>query len=266
MRREVSMFAGTALLVYKQMWVNPIIFSWHPFVEGSSSYKSDGWRRSHELWLHAEQILSKSTTDFERADSIMDLRRAVDRRVRLLDKRYSFRRIPIKEKPSDVLGLLEFVGVVRPQMLQKLIDIRNAVEHEDAEPPDHETCEVFLEFTWYFLKSTDFITQRVVDRISFTHNEDGCWAELGISPPEGWLPLLRGWIPSALISDEPRDDWPLVKMKRLVTRAEELVRLQEEESDDTGLGNNICDRFFEGDVRGSNTALKKLYKLYFEMV
>ena len=55
-------------------------------------------------------------------------------------------------------------------------------------------------------------------------------------------------------------------MKRLVTRAEELVRLQEEESDDTGLGKNTCDRFFEGEVRGSSAAMKKLYKLYFEMV
>ena len=112
------MLTETALLVEKQMWVNPIIFNWHPFVESSSDYKSDVWKRSHELWLHAEQILNKSTTDFERVDSIMDLRRAVDRRVRLLDERYSFRRIPIKEKPSDVLGLLEFVGVVRPRMLQ----------------------------------------------------------------------------------------------------------------------------------------------------
>src|SRR5258706_16070804 len=144
------------------MWVNPIVFNWDPMVESSSDYTSTAWKRSYELWSHAEQILSKPTTEFERANLIMNLRRAVDRRVRLLDQRYSFRSIPIKDKPSDVLALLEFVGAVRPRMLQKLIEIRNAVEHEDADPPDHETCEVFLEFTWYFLKSTDLITQRVV--------------------------------------------------------------------------------------------------------
>lgn len=248
------------------MWVNPIIFNWDAMVEGSSAYTSDVWKRSHELWSHTEQILGKPTNEFERTNSIMDLRRAVDRRVRLLDERYSFRGIPIKEKPSDTLALLEFVGVVRPRMLQKLIAIRNAVEHEDADPPDHDTCEVFLEFTWYFLKSTDQITQRVVDRISFTDNEDGCWVEVGISPPHSWLPLLRGWIPSGLISDKPRDEWLFLRMKRFETRAEALARLKEEESNDSGLGNKTCDMFFEAEVRGMSEALKKLYKLYFEMV
>lgn len=189
----------------------------------------------------------------------MDIRRAIDRRVRLLDARYSFKSIPIKHKPADVLGLLEFVGLIRPRMLQKLIDIRNAVEHEDAEPPDRDTCEVFIDFTWYFLKSTDFITQRVIDRITFTDSDNGCWVELWISPPDRWLPRLRGWIPSSVLSEEPKDLWPLLKVKRLEKRADE-------DQDDIGFGNKTCDRFCEAEVRGSSDALRKLYQLYFEMV
>lgn len=241
------------------MWINPIVFSWEPFVDSSTGFSSGEWRRSHELLLHAEQILVNSRTDLDRVNSIMDIRRAIDRRVRLLDTRYSFRSIPIKEKPSDVLELLEFVGLVRPRMLQKLIDIRNAVEHEDAAPPDIDTCQVFVDFTWYFLKSTDFITQRVIDRTTFTDSENGCWIELWISPPDQWLPRLRGWIPSTLLSNEQRDQWPFLKMNRLETRADA-------EQDDSGHGNKTCDRFFEAEVRGSSEALRKLYQVYFEMV
>lgn len=248
------------------MWINPNVFDWEPMVESSTDFTSSRWKRSYELWSHAEQILTKATTEFERANLIMNLRKAVDQRVRLLDERYSFRTIPIKKKPSDKLALLEFVGVVRPRMLQKLIAIRNAVEHEDVDPPDKDECEVFVDFTWYFLRSTDMITQRVADRITFTDNESGCWVELGINPPGRWLPLLRGWIPSALISDESKDGWPSLRVKRIATRASELSRLEEEESNDTGLGNKTCDRFFEAEVRGSTEALKKIYKLYFETV
>jgi len=250
----------------REMWISPVVFDWEPMVESSTDFTSSRWKRSYELWSHAEQILNKSTTEFERANLIMNLRKAVDRRVRLLDERYSFRAIPVKDKPSDKLVLLEFVGVVRPRMLQKLIAIRNVVEHDDAKPPDPENCEVFLEFTWYFLRSTDMIMQRVVDRITFTDNENGCWVELGINPPDRWLPLLRGWLPASLISDEFRDGWPAVRIKRIATRATELSRLQEEESDDTGLGNRTCDRFFEAEVRGPTETLKKIYKLYFETV
>jgi len=109
------------------------------------------------MLTHAEQTLQSSATDLDRANAILEMRRSISRRIRLLDERYSLRSIPIKEKPSDFLKLLEFVGVVRPTMLQQLIDIRDGVEHEDAEPPDLERCKVFLEFIWYFLKSTDFV-------------------------------------------------------------------------------------------------------------
>jgi len=56
-------------------------------------------------------------------------------------------------------------------MLQKLIDIRNPVEHEDVAPPDHEACKVFAEFTWYFLKSTDRMLREVTS--SFVLNPAG---------------------------------------------------------------------------------------------
>jgi hypothetical protein len=115
---------STMVQDHKALWLSPTVFTWAPFVDASTEFKQEPWKRSHALFLHSEQILNNATTDDERADAIVALRRAINSRVRLLDQRYSFRRFPIKDKPSDVLGLLAFVGVVRPRMLRKLIDIR----------------------------------------------------------------------------------------------------------------------------------------------
>lgn len=251
---------STMVQDHKAIWLSPTVFTWAPFVDASTEFKQEPWKRSHALFLHAEQILNNATTDDERADAIVALRRAINSRVRLLDQRYSFRRLPIKDKPSDVLGLLAFVGLVRPRMLRKLIDIRDAIEHEDIVPPDAEACSVLLEFTWYFLKSTDFITQRVIDTITFTDEENGCWVELGINPPDRWEPRVRGWVPSRLISSEAYDSWLLLQVKRLEKRGKNA------DPADGGFGNESCDRFFQADVRGPAEALRELYRFYFEIV
>jgi hypothetical protein len=40
-------------------------------------------------------------------------------------------------------------------MAGQLIELRNAVEHEDQEPPAVPKLKELSEFTWYFLRSTD---------------------------------------------------------------------------------------------------------------
>lgn len=239
-------------------------------MQGSRLYNNDLWKRAHDIWAHAEQILSKPTTEFERTNAIMDLRRAIERRVRLLDERYSFRSIPLKDKPSEILALLEFVGVVRPRMLQKLIDIRNAVEHGDAEPPDLDTCQVFLEFTWYFLKSTDLMVQKVVDSVLFEEDEDrGYWIEIHLLPPDDWVPSIRGWISPNLISNIPREEWIFLKLDKCETRAEAVARLKKDmasDADTRGWGKEEDDFYFLGEARGTSEALTKIYKQYFEIV
>jgi hypothetical protein len=257
----------------KFIWLSPDILNWRSGGQFIKGYTGDLWKRPYQIWAHAEQILSKPTDEHERTNAILALRRSIDRRVRLLNDRYSFRNLPIKDKPSDTLSLLAFIGIIRPRMLQKLIDIRNAVEHEDAQPPNEDMCQVFLEFTWYFLKSTDLIVQRIIENFLFEYKDEKhrYWVEIDIKVPDNWIPNIRGLASPEHLSFEQKDGWFLLKLEKLQSRAEAVQTLDEDEDIDleTSVENNgpkiSGDMYFVGEARGTSEALIRLFKLYFEI-
>jgi len=251
------------------MWLSPEILNWQAEIGGALILNESLWKRAHEIWFHAEQVLSSSTTEFQRVDVITTLKRAVDQRVRMLNDLYSFRSIPIRDKPSDTLNLLEFVGVLRPLMLQKLIDIRNTVEHEDAAPPDQEACQVFCELTWYFLRSTDRLTRLVVKDLELRPPDEdpNYWLTLHAGPEYNWVPKLWGWITPNLISDVPKEHWMASLVGKIETREEAFARFKESGAesslDEEGRGRNPDDMFISAEIRGPSDALTRLVKIYF---
>lgn len=227
------------------------------------------WKRPYDIWAHAEQVLSHSTTEFLRVDAITTMKRAIDHRVRMLNNSYSLRTIPIKDKPSEILKLLEFVGIIRPLMLRKLLDIRNAVEHEDTTPPDHDSCQIFLEFTWYFLRSTDRIAQVVLSEFSLLppNNEDYYGVTVNSGPKHSWLPRILAWLTPDMLSNEPKKEWIVLNVKSTETREELTARLKDSsnpvEDEETGRGKYPNDRCIRAEVRGPSEALVRLLKIYF---
>lgn len=251
---------------------NPIVIEKSSYPHGTTILSGDEWKRPYQILEHSENILLKETSEFERADVITNLRKAIDQRIRLIDKRYSLRSIPIKSKPSDYVELLEFLGIVRPKMLRKLIEIRNVVEHEDVAPPNQEECEVLLEFIWYFLRSTDLLTQRIVDTILFEELDDeDYWIEINLQPPDSLIPNIRGWVPANLVSMNHVDNWIALKTERVESAQESIERLNSEGSkiesiDYFGSERKSDDIHFIGEIRGSEEILKNFYKFYFNLI
>jgi hypothetical protein len=120
------------------MWLTPKILEWEPRVSIGREFKDESWRRAYSILSHAEHLLEQSSSELFRVDAITTLKRAVDHRLRLLDETYEFRRIPIGNKPSGNLELLNYLGIAQPKMVQKLIEIRNSVEHEHTDPSGEE--------------------------------------------------------------------------------------------------------------------------------
>src|SRR5215213_5775128 len=175
------------------MWLSSEILNWRISLGTLEEHNRKFGTRSYEIWSHAEQLLSQPSNEF-RISGISTLWRAIDHRLRLVERIYSLKNIPVKDKPTDYLNLLEFLGIVRPLMLQKLKEIRNAVEHEDASPPDAESCQIFLEFTWYFLRSTDGMTQRLITHLmlesadSLSGEDSDYWLGIDNGPGRNWIP------------------------------------------------------------------------------
>ncbi len=249
-------------------WLSPEVLEWQA-LEASGSYppRESLKSRSYEMLAHAEQLLSQPPSELSLADVITTLRRAIDRRVRDLNSVYSFRSIPFSDKPSDSLFLLESLGIIRSHMLQRLIDIRNAVEHEDVAPPGHETCKVFAEFTWYFLRSTDRMLENVPDSFYFRpdwDNDDNFetyMLTVDYGPENNWKPRLWGWIAAEMLSDGSVSEWICLKVEKIETRKE----IAERRGYDDAVGKSN-DLLIHAEVRGPASALAKITQAYFSVI
>lgn len=256
-----------------EFWLTSDIFNWITSVDTANVARGREWFRAYEIWEHADQLLQQTFNEFHLVDTITTLKRAVNNRLRLLNKLYKFKRIPIQEKPSDLLQTMHYLDIVRPIMVEKLIQIRNAVEHEDASPPDYEDCRVFSEFVWYFLRSTDNLVREIVITFNLYPAESdlslysvGC----GMGIEQEWNPTIGGWVPSQLISDITKDHWLRISGEKYDRLSDYLSNSNETQSDEGGESKENVPRsevtYFRGKIRGPAESLKSLIHLYFKVV
>lgn len=256
-----------------EFWLTSDIFNWVTSVGTANISRGREWFRAYEIWEHADLTLKKTCNDFNLIDAITSLKRAVDHRLRLLDNLYKFKKIPIRDKPSDLLNILNSMDIVRPIMVEKLIQIRNAIEHENALSPDCEVCKVFSEFVWYFLRSTDNLVREIVLNFNIYPAESALnlySVECGMGIDHGWNPTIGGWVPSQLISDESRDGWLRIAGEEFARLSDYLGNSQESVSDQPDQIENKSSEsevtYFKGQIRGPAECLKRLIQLYFKVV
>ena len=251
------------------IWLSSEVLRWTTYRGQSNLDDTDQWQRPYKMWNHAEELLSKSSSDFTRTDAITTLRRAVDRRIKHLATIYDFKRLPIPGKPQDILGILGFIGLVRPLMLGKLIEIRNLVEHEDASPPDYDEAIVFLEFVWYFLRSTDMLVREMPESIELLSPDDDAYSiEATIRESNAWVFRFLAWVPAQIVACTQIEGWLAIKTNRFSTRAE-LFALHPDWVDDPTVDNSRGrypeDIFLQGEVRGPAESLKVLIGKYLQL-
>jgi hypothetical protein len=249
------------------LWLSPEVLNWSAYRGSYSVDDTSLWQRPYAIWNHAEELLSRSRSDFTRSDAITTLRRAVDHRIKHLARIYDFKRLPIPGKPQDIVEILGFVGLVRPLMLGKLIEIRNLLEHEDASPPGYDDCIVFLEFVWYFLRSTDLTVRETLDTFDYVPQDDEAYViEATVREASAWVFRLGGWVPSKVVACTQIEGWLAVKTSSLTTKAE-LFALHPDWVDDPHdqRGRYPEDICFEGEVRGPSESLKVLTSKYLQL-
>jgi hypothetical protein len=206
----------------KEVWLNPNILTWDASVESSSVNQRNEWMRAHELWLHADNRLKKGVTREDRADVIGVLRRVLNHRLKKLKAIY-LDNLPIIKKPAGTIERLALIGVIKPLMLHKLLEIRNAIEYQDTRPPNERQCAELLEFMWYFLRSTDGLIRLVAESISFQKlNKQGEETPYGFTletgPPEKWKNRIHGWFETKSVSLPTKPNWLKVEIETIHTK------------------------------------------------
>lgn len=244
-------------------WIDPKILTWTMYVSGGETVEESILKRSYENWKHADDLIAKAKSEFDRIDVITTLKRAVDARLRLLDQIYKFKTIPIPDKPKDLYGILSCFDIIRPLLLSTLYEIRRGVEHRDAEPPTQDRCKEFVEFVWYFLRSTDNLLLNISNHIEIVSDsseyEHYCLTII-VREQGRWSFFLRGWLPSEFWSPTYREDWIELEAKELVEGKDFKERIR----DNSLLSNwNDTDRKFAGPVIFSPEQLRQIFLTYF---
>lgn len=185
----------------KRIYIASDFLNWDCSSEGSQLLRVDEWRRAYDIWEHVEKKLHRDATEMDRGDAIIALKRCLNQRLKEIERAYRLKDyFGVSKK---YLQLLERCGLVRPLILQNLMEIRNSIEHEDRKPPKLERCLVLLDVTWYFLRATDSITRLRIDSLFFGSDEDFYWASMGIQIKRTWKFSLQGWLPPQWVLSTP---------------------------------------------------------------
>lgn len=238
----------------KSIWVDPSWLFWEFHSEGGESLPRDTAERAYEIHQHACDRLAGNPSELDRVDAITALRRTVAQRVRVLKEEYELRKLPIRSKPKDEMELLTSLEIIRPFMLQRLIDIRNIVEHQDSRPPSVEECLMFADLIWYFLRSTDGLVHIKVDAILL--QPPG--AEIMEKYPTVELrfedasrpPIVRLWLNAPGFTYEPNASWMKIEPQKIEGYKED---------DET----EVSHLYIHGGIRGTEQQMLQMYRLYF---
>lgn len=249
------------------MWLSPEFLKWDTYPEYELS--DQNYRRAYDMWSHADQVLRQFQDDFHRVDALSTLKRALSHRLQLLKDLHKLDAIPLSRKPKRTIEQLEFFGVVRPTMLIQLIDVRNAIEHEDAPPPPYKRCLELLDFVWYFLRSTDRLATRLITDIYFHQPrakdyDTGYFVTIETGPQNAWQMNFVASVNSSLLREDKENDWFQVRIDSLETRDEVRSRISHEDS------NALEDRrskdlYIKGTIIGPENNLKEIVDMYFDI-
>jgi len=251
------------------MWLSPEFLDWYAHVQERLNNDDAGWERAYKIWAHAEQVLEQYNDEFHLVDAVTTLKRVMSHRLQLLKNTYDFGTIPVTGKPQRTIEQLAFWGILRPTMLVRLMDIRNAVEHEDATPPTRERCLELLDFVWYFLRSTDRLAMYPPSEVEFESEAyteghgNTYWLLPKKGPRNSWRIDFAGWIGAAMLSESQQDNWFEVHISRRETRDEVrgpngfALKVHENRKEN--------DLSVEGTAIGPESKLRTVFDLYFRL-
>lgn len=217
------------------IWVSNSISNWTAQSQGGHIFGPE-WIRTYQIWERARELIDDAKSEFALADGVANLKRALNHRLKLIEEYYSFKNIEISNKPTSYLELLERYDIVRPFIMQILLKIRNDIEHNDVAPPTIERCKEFLDVVWYFIKSTDPITQvqqndpvfRLLDNEGF---ETQYWYSVDINFEKAAKMHITGWFPDNILYSVAKEGTSKVIIETMKTNIEKLNEIKKQEKE-----------------------------------
>ncbi len=251
-----------------KIWLSNTVLSWLPHLTGWSTKASKNLLRPYTHWEHAQKLSSSEANQFIRIDIVTTLKRSVDIRIRNLNDIYQFRTIQVLKKEKSLVEILSQLEIVRPMMISKLNRIRNTIEHQDKAPPSYDECVELIDFTWYFLRSTDKLIQQIPGGVIYDPEGGDYVTPYGVSfnvrIDQDWQVEVTGWVENYMISSEEKLNWLLIECEDCCS-AEELFARKKGWSGylDDHKDKKLSDMHFTGKFSGPPELMKEFLIHYF---
>jgi hypothetical protein len=194
------------------MYISNVVLSWTPALAGGFSEECHSWDLPYTYVQHAEEMLCAAPDKLNYLlDVISNLKRAVDHRIKHISNIHKIKKTSSFATHKNIWDTLEEIGLIRPVMLGKLLEIRNSIEHQFSNPPSAIRCTELSEFVWYFLKSTDQIAKRRSDG-PILEEGDNCPFDCPYSilfegiPENDWKPTIKACLRRELVSEKHKSE------------------------------------------------------------
>ncbi|WP_063656041.1 hypothetical protein [Aliivibrio fischeri] len=159
--------------------------------------------RAYQLWKHAQELLISNDHELYRADCIANLKRVINHRLQAIERIYKISKLPLGISAKKALDRYEYLGLIRPMILNELIKVRNVIEHQDETPPEKEKCIYYIDIVWYFLKSTDSLVDHIVESMEYSDDE-GNVLIIDVKPGDNWTFKVHLRVDVSLLSTEQK--------------------------------------------------------------
>ncbi len=162
------------------LWLSPEVFDWNMDAMNPKTYPDSEFLKPYDLLRHAkkrlDQVDDKENADQENpalGESLFHMRGAIEHREKQLRDKFHLVELSMwetsKGKPIPVYEKLYRLGITKPLLQKKLIDLRNFVVHQQNYPLNKDKTIIMelFEFAWYFIRSTDSFLARDISGIIF---------------------------------------------------------------------------------------------------
>lgn len=155
----------------KNIWIDSKIFE-NSIVDGIiNSHKMYGLDSAYKIWEEANNTISNCNENEEKLNQgFLSLKRAFNVTSMELRKNLGIDKIQYssKKKAKDFLADLEYFEVIKTLTLNKYLNIRNLIEHENYSPPSVEDCLSLSEYIWNYIRNTANILNQFTEHITFS--------------------------------------------------------------------------------------------------
>lgn len=154
-----------------KIWIDSKIFENSLIGRITNIGKIYGLNNAYEIWNEANNTILNCNGNKEKLNQgFLSLKRAFNVTSMELRKNLGIDNIKYSSKKNtkDFLGDLEYFEIIKTLTLNKYLNLRNLIEHENHSPPSVEDCLSLSEYIWNYIRNTANILNQFTEYITIT--------------------------------------------------------------------------------------------------